>query len=552
MSGYDEPKNDHPKAPPPYEPPAQKPVVSAPSDEAPPAYQSTQAEPVLITPPPQDPPPAYAAVSDNPIRQDPPHPYDPPPPAYGSIAHDAGPAYERPPHEPSPGYGSPPNDSPPGRPRTNGPPRPPVPPPGASPPANIPPGHAAPYARLVSDISGFTTVPRQNLASSSAATQDGMLGTIATNAIQDVLGWQIRRSPDPNGFLNALKQSFSLKIFEGHVQSMWTPHTHVAQNDVAGGLAGAQASLCAMVDTILAQALPLIENLAPLKPEFDQEYVAVLKQIAKSQLSALGKEVSHLSGPRLMRVNQCFNVLMGVPIDANGVVTNPENQFWTDPDTVAGTFGNLRDAMGLGAVTSTYVNNLTDELNVTNFRCVIDYVNAILNSWLNSMQFFTTMQSPFLGTQLVWISMQLGVVNEAVEELRFVLDSVFIGEAERRTLVMSKLKGDDLKKDLPAITLSGLLSMIQSLVTHDGPDIIQTGGKFGIGEYFSVMVAQLREYVSAAIRFAQTQGFSALNTNRVLVALSKVERQLIELESTAGAVGIQSLPPPSAQPTVSQ
>jgi hypothetical protein len=91
-----------------------------------------------------------------------------------------------------------------------------------------------------------------------------MLGTVATNAIQDVLGWQIRRTPDPNGFLNALKQSFSLKIFEGYVQSTWTQHTHVAQNDVAGGLAGAQASIYAMTNTILAQALPLIENLAPL------------------------------------------------------------------------------------------------------------------------------------------------------------------------------------------------------------------------------------------------------------------------------------------------
>jgi hypothetical protein len=270
----------------------------------------------------------------------------------------------------------------------------------------------------------------------------------------------------------------------------------------------------------------------------------VLKQTAESQLSALVEELGYLSGPRLMRVNQCFRVLTGIPINANGAVANPQNQFWTDPDTVAGTLGDLRDAMGLGAVTSTYVNNLVDELNVTNFRCVIDYVNAILNSWLNSMQFFTTMQSPFLGTQLVWISMQLGVVNEATEELRFVLDSVFIGDAERKTLVMSGLTDDSGQNVLPPITLSGLLSMIQSLVTQEGPDIIQTGGKFGIGQYFSVMVMQLREYVSAAIRFAQAQSFSALNTNRVLVALHKLERQLVELQTTAAAVGISSLPPP--------
>jgi hypothetical protein len=159
------------------------------------------------------------------------------------------------------------------------------------------------------------------------------------------------------------------------------------------------------------------------------------------------------------------------------------------------------------------------------------------------------MNSPFLGTQLVWISMQLGVVNEAVEELRFVLDSVFIGDAERKTLLMDGLTGDidpntRQGRSLPAITLAGLLSMIQSLVTEDGPEIIQTGGKFGIGEYFKIMVAQLREYVSATFRFARREEFSALNTNRVLVALSKLERQLGELQNTATPVGLTSLPPP--------
>jgi hypothetical protein len=548
-----------------YAPPVQEAVVTKPSYEAPPpAYETTQAAAILVPPPPayKDPPayqepPGYREAAVDAIEQDTRHPIDPLP-RYGSKAPDPNATYERPSYDPKPAYGVPPpydaprgygssNDLPPGQPGLGGPrpqyvpPLPPVPP-----PSDIPRGGARPYPQLVSDVSGFTTVSRQNTAGFGAAAQDGMLGVIATNAIQNVLGWQLRGTPDPNGFLNALKQSFSLKVFEGHVQSIWTPHTHVAQNDVAGGgLAGAQASIYAMANTILAQALPLLKNLKPLKPDFDDEYVMVLKQTAESQLKALVAELGHISGPRLMRVNQCFHVLTGIPIDANGVVTDPQQtRFWTNPDTVLGTLGNLRDEMGLGAVTSSFVNSLVDEVNVTNFRCVLDYINAILNSWLNNLQFFTTMNSPFLGTQLVWISMQLGVVNEAVEELRFVLDSVFIGDAERKTLLMQGLK-DDNGNDLPAITLAGLLTMIQSLVTQDGPDIIQTGGKFGIGEYFSLMVEQLREYVTAAIAFARIQSFSALNTNRVLVALSKLERQLIELETTANAVGIQSLPPPS-------
>jgi hypothetical protein len=544
MSAQDKPKKTRAKPSRSYEPPAQEPVVGEPYEAPPRAYQSTQAEPILASPSPQDPP----------------YPYDPPPPGYG---YDAGPAYGSPPPDPSPGYGSPPNDPPAGRPGTNGPPRPRIPPGGVS-----PTGRAAAYARLVTDTSRFMTESRQNLVSSGAAAPDGALGMIATNAIQDVLGWQIKRSPDAKGFVNALKQSFSLNVSEGYVQATWTPHTHVAQNDVAGGLAGAQSSIFTMANTILEKALPLIDGLSPLKPGYDQLYVAVLQQTAASQLSALVAELGYLSGPRIMRVNQCFRVLMGIPINANGDLPDGQVEFWTDPDGVAGTMGNMRDAMGLGAVASTYVNNVADEQNVTNFRCIVDYINAIFNSWRNSMQFFTTMQSPFLGTQLVWISMQLGVVNEAVEELRFVLDSVFIGEAERKTLVLSgltvglpastlaviRLAGNAPPPSiaLPDITLSGLLGMIQSLVTRDGPDIIETGGRFGIGEYFSVMVEQLRDYVSATIGFAQAQSYSALNTNRVLVALSKLERQLDELLATARTVGIPSLPPPSVNATISQ
>ena len=41
----------------------------------------------------------------------------------------------------------------------------------------------------------------------------------------------------------------------------------------------------------------------------------------------------------------------------------------------------------------------------------------------NNIQFFITTLTPFLGTQLVIISRQLGVISEAVNEVRFVLDS---------------------------------------------------------------------------------------------------------------------------------
>jgi hypothetical protein len=103
---------------------------------------------------------------------------------------------------------------------------------------------------------------------------------------------------------------------------------------------------------------------------------------------------------------------------------------------------------------------------------------------------------------------------------------------------------DGAGKPLPPITLAELLTMVQALATEDGARIIEIGGKFGIGD-LRQMVLQLENYVFAAIGFAETHKFSALNTDRVVVALYKLQAQLHELQTTAATVGISSLPPPA-------
>jgi hypothetical protein len=366
-----------------------------------------------------------------------------------------------------------------------------------------------------------------------------------TQALQHVLSWKFKKN-DPKGFISALNRSFSLTESEGHTGWQWTPRGYEVVTDLSdsAAIAGAQASLYTMAKSILDQALPLLDGFYALSPNADQEYVTVLKLTTANQLRSIVSGLGYSGGPPLLLVNQNFKMLAGIPIDANGVLAPGQAEFWKDPDRVGGTLKFLREALGLGAFRSTYVNNVADEQDVTNFRAFVGYINAIFNCWRDNLPFFTTMQSPFLGTQLVWITRLLDVVNEAVEELEFVLDSVFIGVAERGTLVMTGLKHAG--KDLPSITLGGLLQMIQSTVTQDGPDTIQACGKYGIGS-FGAMVLQLQHYVSAVIAFAEVQKYSALNTDRVLVALSKLESQLGELQTTAAAVGIAQLPPPSAQ-----
>jgi hypothetical protein len=222
---------------------------------------------------------------------------------------------------------------------------------------------------------------------------------------------------------------------------------------------------------------------------------------------------------------------------------------WTDPDGVLGMLGDLRDVLGLAEPTSlgdtepSYINTVADEQNVTNFRILVDYTNSLLNSWMNSFAFFfTSTTTPFLGTQLVLISRQLGVISETVDEVRFVLDSVFIGPAERKTFVLT-LTDPTTSTPLPQIFLEDLLLWVQNYVTDEAPAIIQTGGRIALGSDFAQMIWQFVIHAYATYIFAQGAGSSAIATDRVLFALSKLSGQLYELYTSAFTVGLPYLAP---------
>jgi hypothetical protein len=464
----------------------------------------------------------------------------------------------------------------------NPPPPPPIPPwgHGSAFPPILPPGGGGPipaYPILTEEV-GYPPSP---VAGSGTQTSRGgatgrgaALGPVVTKALQDVLGWKVNGG-DAKGFLGALNQSFKLTIVEGHVQSEWTPRSYAVTSDLAGGISGAQASLYTMARTMLDKALPIIDGLYALDPAADQEYVAALKQLANSQLTELVNELAFLGGPRVMRVHQYFRMLLGFTISINpgaqGVPPSIQLQVpslppgeqappaglltpWADPDGVLGTLGNLRDQLGLAEPTlatdtePSYINTVADEQNVTNLRILVDYTNSLLNSWTNSFAFFfQNTSTPFLGTQLVLISRQLGVISETVDEVRFVLDSVFIGPAERKTYVLQLQPIPDFTGTvvpLPQIFLEDLLSWIQDYVTDEAPPIIQTGGRIALGEDFAAMIAEFVLHAYATFLFAKGQtGRSAIATDRVLFSLSKLSRQLFELYNTALTVGVTYLRP---------
>jgi hypothetical protein len=388
---------------------------------------------------------------------------------------------------------------------------------------------AVAYPVLTEQV-GFAPSP---LSAPSGAPPGGRgatsLGQTVTQAVSDVLGWKVK-ADDPKGFVGALTASFTCADVEGHTECTWTPRTYAVQTDLSGGITGAQASLYSRAQGALNQSLPLLDGLYPLDPEADAEDIGALKAVARSQLTELVNELGVAGGPRVARVNQYFQLLLqdGPPFPPTTVSSS-----FSDPDQIKGTLGSLRDELGLNFKTQDFVNTVQDEQDLSNFRILSDYVTSLAQSWINNLSFFglgTT--TPFYGTQLVLLSRQLSVVSESIDEVRFTLDSVFIGPAERQTLQLQFGPGDQ------PLFAEDLFNWVQNFATEEGPRLIQDGGKFGVRSSFLPIVQQLKYLVeSAQDPNPRNRGLPAgFHTFRVQRALKQLGDELDELVNLASRI----------------
>jgi hypothetical protein len=356
------------------------------------------------------------------------------------------------------------------------------------------------------------------------------IGQTANQAIADVLGWKLNDN-DPKAFVGALTQSFSLVEVEGHIESTWTPRTYAVQTDLAGGITGAQASMYTRAQDALQSSLPLLDGLYALNPDSDADMVSALKDIVSSQFTELVNELGYAGGPRISRVGQYFQLLLGQP------TASSSSPIVSDPDSIRGTLGRLRDELQLQSF-SHYVNTVEDEQDITNYRILSDYLTSLAQSWVNNVGFFgLDTKKAFLGSQLVLLSRQLSVIGETVGEVRFALDSVFIGPSERQTLQLEFASGD------PAMFIEDLLSWAESFAKDEGPQLIQNAGKLGVGDGFLPVVNTLTTLVTGARHPTNEKNLpDGYRTIRVKHALQDLEDQLKELARLAAGVSLKRPP----------
>jgi Putative Ig domain len=370
---------------------------------------------------------------------------------------------------------------------------------------------------------------------SSSPTGAG-LGQTAALAIGDVLGWKVS-STDPKGFVGALTQAFTLTDVEGHVESTWNPRTYAVQTDLGGGITGAQASLYTRAKDALDQSLSLLDGLYPLDPEADPEYVRALREMARSQMTEIVREFGTVGLPSVLRIDTYFEILLGQnPKDFKA----GSNSVQFDPDQINGTLGQLRDTYGIKFRGNPFNNSIEDEQDITNFRVISDYMTSLMQSWIANRPFFfiRPKQPAFFGTQLVLISRQLNVIGETVDELRFVLDSVFIGPNERQALL---LKFDD--HAFPPMFLEDVLVEIENFVKDEGPRLLRDGGKISVTNNILPVVRSLRHMVDLAHKPTNRGDLpDGFGTARVSHSLDDLEDQLGELIKLTEQVE-QEVPP---------
>lgn len=347
------------------------------------------------------------------------------------------------------------------------------------------------YPILTEEISNrpfpVSTVPSGGGTGSSGGSSS--IGQLASRTVTDVLGWKVNAA-DPKGFIGALTQAFTLNDVEGHVEATWNTQMPAIQTDLGGSITGAQASLYTRAKDAVDQSSSLLDTLYPLDPEADPEYVKALREMVRSQMTQIVRELAVVGLPSVLRIDTYFGILL----DQNPALIQPGDIIF-NPDDVGGTLGKLRDTYGIQFAGNPFNNSVADEVVITNFRVISDYLTSLLQSWISNRSFFFVLpgQPAFFGTQLVLISRQFNVIAETVNELRFTLDSVFIGPAERQALLL-----EFADPALPPRFLESMLIEIEAFVGDEGPRLLKEGGKITVTNNILPVVNALLNMVEEA------------------------------------------------------
>ena len=372
---------------------------------------------------------------------------------------------------------------------------------------------------------GYPTGPVYPGGGGGGTPQAAPLLNLVDRTLSSVLGRRPRVA-DTNSFIAALNQSFTCEEVEGRTTCTWVPRAYAGATELGGTLSGAQASVYERARVTLDAVLPLLDKLQPLLPDFDPEDAEAVRSIVRTELTELVNELATEGGPRVLRVDSLFEILLGQEFVArNGLNINDPANAGLLAAVGLGEIGRLGDVYGL---TFDQVNTLEEERDLTDYVILQDHVRTLQASWLTFRTAFLGQVSTFFGTQLVLLSRSLSGVAESVSEVAFAMDSVFLGHAERQ---VTQIEFPATVAPAPML-VQELLNWIESFASLEGPRIIQDGGKRGARTVVPTL-QRLRQLVENADGRIRHPGARHPRVRRMLAELSG---QLARAAQLAGTI----------------
>ncbi len=341
----------------------------------------------------------------------------------------------------------------------------------------------------------------------------GALQEILDGALVNVLGRRFDKN-DSRAFYDSLTRSFAVETVDGKRQIKLTQRAYAVQTELGGTVTGAAASLYHRGQAALNDALLLLTGLDPLDPDSDKQEFAAIRSIIKTEFVELVNEFGLEEGPRQQRVNDTFSLL----------------------------FEQLDLLEAEGGYSDQFINTVDEEQHLTNFLVVRDYVSALDATWRTFQQEFD--QTKFLGTQLVLLERAFFSVGESVNETYQLMNSVYLGPAERQAVRIIFPRTvthngqsipilDDNSIPEPLL-VEELLSWVSRFAQTEGPTLIRDGGRRGV-ETIKKKASLLQRLVLGA---AQTQSVSHIGYSRVRVrrSLSELATQLEQVATLSGEI----------------
>jgi hypothetical protein len=308
------------------------------------------------------------------------------------------------------------------------------------------------------------------------------VGQMVGAAMRDVLGV---RPKDSKAFLAAINQSFAATEIEGRTEYGWTIRTGMGAPSDSGAFGVVQASVYSQAKASITQALTLIDGIYAIRVDVDPKDVEAIRAVVKKRLNEILDELAQEAGPRVQNVDQLFTILTGVNPTLVGSVTS-----LGDPSLLL----RMKTVYGLVPELS---RTIDEERNVTNFQVLINGINALRLIWIDQRSYFLVsgdLRAP-LSTQLPRLWRHMDFLAERLQQVYFIMDSVYLGPAERQVIEIDLTALVDPTQD--RIFLSDLLAWLQDAATGGGRALIEDGGKEGIRTYAST-ISQLHDLFYAA------------------------------------------------------